>query len=97
MTEEISYAPPLVVNKKTDKFDVYIGRGSKWGNPFIIGKNGDRDKVISLYRRYILKQQHLLDALGELEGKRLGCFCKPEACHGDVLVELFKERFNNER
>ena len=77
-----------VVNIKHDKFDVYIGRGSKWGNPFHIGKDGTRAEVIEKYQEYILSKPELLDALDELIGKRLGCHCKPKACHGDVLVGL---------
>jgi len=74
------------VNKRTDEYDVYIGRGSKWGNPFRIGEHGDRDEVVRQYRRWLWKQPELLDALGELEGRRIACYCAPEACHGDVLV-----------
>jgi hypothetical protein len=75
-----------VVNKRTDQFDVYIGRGSKWGNPFIIGQDGNRDQVIAKYRRWLFDNPELMADLDELSGKTLGCFCKPERCHGDVLV-----------
>lgn len=77
-----------VVNKYKESYDVYIGRGSIWGNPFIIGKDGDRDEVIKKYEDYIKTCPDLLDSLPKLKGKRLGCFCKPKACHGDVLVKL---------
>jgi hypothetical protein len=77
-----------VVNIRSEKYDVYIGRGGKWGNPFIIGKDGSRDEVIGKYVEWVVKQQALLAALPELEGKVLGCYCKPAACHGDVLVSL---------
>lgn len=87
--------PPTVVNVRRDPYDVYIGRPSKWGNPFKIGKDGGRQLVISKYRAWILHKfpdpTELGLALLELEGKRLGCYCKPAACHGDVLVALFKE------
>ena len=66
--------------------DVYIGQGSKWGNPFVIGKDGNREEVIEKYEQYLLGRQDLLDALGELKGKVLGCYCAPQACHGDVLA-----------
>lgn len=72
----------------TDDYDVYIGRPSKWGNPFKIGPNGTRKQVIQKYRVWIMSQLHLLDDLHELRGKQLGCYCKPQACHGDVLAEL---------
>lgn len=78
-----------VVNLRTQDYDVYIGRGSKWGNPFKIGRDGSREQVIAMYREWItLRRPNLIADLHELEGKRLGCYCKPEACHGDVLVEL---------
>lgn len=77
-----------VVHCKREKYDVYIGRPSIWGNPFVIGKDGNREQVIAKYRAWILKQPHLLKRLGELKGKRLGCWCSPQACHGHVLAEL---------
>ena len=77
-----------VVNKYRDPYDVYIGRGSKWGNPFRIGIDGTREDVIKQYRDWIQTQPYLLNSLEELRGKTLGCFCSPQACHGDILVEL---------
>jgi hypothetical protein len=77
-----------VVHCKKEPFDVYIGRPSKWGNPFSIGKDGTREEVIAKYEEWILTQQHLLDALPELKDKTLGCWCSPQACHGDVLIKL---------
>jgi len=70
------------------KYDVYIGRPSKWGNPFLIGKDGSRKAVIDKYEKYILSRPDLLADLHELKGKTLGCWCKPKLCHGDVLVKL---------
>lgn len=77
-----------VVNKYAEHFDVYIGRPSKWGNPFEIGKHGTREQVIELYRNHVMRSPRLMKALPELKGKRLGCYCKPKACHGDVLARL---------
>lgn len=77
-----------VVHCKRAAHDVYIGRPSKWGNPFVIGKDGDRETVLRKYREWIRTQPDLLAALPELKGKTLGCWCKPRACHGDVLAEL---------
>jgi hypothetical protein len=77
-----------VVHCQRDEYDVYIGRPSKWGNPFEIGKDGTRTEVIEKFRKWIQTQPELLSALSELEGKRLGCWCKPLKCHGDVLHEL---------
>lgn len=81
---------PRVWNKKTGapRDAVYIGRPSKWGNPFVIGKHGTRAEVIAKYRSYILSVPNLRRSLGELRGKDLVCWCSPEACHGDVLIEL---------
>jgi hypothetical protein len=78
----------LVVHCKKSLYDTYIGRGSKWGNPFVIGKDGTREDVINKYRDWIQTQPQLLRALPELKGKVLGCWCSPRACHGDVLVEM---------
>lgn len=83
-----------VVHCKKQRYDVYIGRPSKWGNPFVIGQDGTRDEVIKKYETWIRTQQHLLDALPELKGKILGCWCKPKSCHGDVLTKLVKEFCN---
>jgi len=77
-----------VVHCKRERYDVYIGRPSKWGNPFVIGPDGDRGEVIAKYRAYLLASPGLMAALPELRGKVLGCWCKPAACHGDVLAEL---------
>ena len=81
-------------------YDVYIGNlirfhpekypQSKWGNPYAkyLKKYG-RDKVIQMYREYIINKPELLKLIPiELKDKTLGCWCKPLSCHGDVLVEL---------
>ena len=78
----------MTVHCKREPFDVYIGRPSKWGNPFSIGKDGDREEVIQKYEQWIKTQPHLVSALHELKGKTLGCWCKPKACHGDVLARM---------
>lgn len=80
----------LVVHCKHGKYDVYIGRGSKWGNPFVIGKDGTREEVIQKHKKWFLKQYHLTKFLSELKDKVLGCWCFPKSCHGDTLVELSK-------
>lgn len=80
-----------VVHCKKDQYDVYIGRGSKWGNPFKIGKHGNREEVIDKYEAYIMDQPNLLQALPELKGKTLGCWCKPKNCHGDILKRMVED------
>jgi hypothetical protein len=77
-----------VVHCKKSRYDVYIGRPSKWGNPFVIGKDGSRDEVIAKYEAWLMARPDLLDDLHELKGKTLACWCSPAACHGDVLDKL---------
>jgi hypothetical protein len=86
-----------VVNVRSDdSFTVYIGRAvprrrlkaSKWANPFKIGRDGAREQVIAKYRDYLLSRPDLLASLSELRGQRLGCWCAPAPCHGDVLAGL---------
>ncbi len=82
---------PRVLNQKRDKVTlhtaVYIGRGSKWGNPFIIGKDGTRDEVCDKFEQGMSEQLKQAARL-ELRGKDLVCFCKPFRCHGDFLLKL---------
>lgn len=78
----------LAVHLKRQPYDVRIDRATKWGNPFRIGPDGTREEVIEKYREWIKTRPDLLASLHELKGKRLGCWCKPQACHGDVLAEL---------
>lgn len=80
-----------VVNVYKDDYTVYIGRPSKWGNPFEIGKDGSREEVLRKYKQYILKRPELLEMLPQLKNETLGCFCKPKPCHGDILIELLEE------
>lgn len=82
---------PKVVHCKREPYDVYIGRPSKWSNPFHIGLDGTREEVIAKYRAWIVQQPDLMAALPELKDKTLGCWCKPQACHGDVLAELVEK------
>jgi hypothetical protein len=87
-----------VVNKdRGDDFDIYIGRGTKWGNPYAVGfgqapgEEGDsRQEAIRKYaydfERGLLGGASFMRELEKLQGKRLACHCKPLACHGDVLA-----------
>ncbi len=70
--------------------DVRIDRRSKWGNPYHINKQHDREAVIEQYREYIEGKPDLLDDLRSLEPHRLFCWCAPQPCHGDVLKELLE-------
>jgi Domain of unknown function (DUF4326) len=67
---------------------VYVGRPSKWGNPFMIGRDGAHDQVIAKYRDWVVRQPALTGALDELRGEHHVCWCAPERCHADVLIEL---------
>ena len=78
----------FVVHLRKSRYDIRIDRQTKWGNPFVIPRDGDRDTVIRKYREWVVTQPHLVAALPELRGKVLGCWCAPLPCHGDVLVEL---------
>lgn len=78
-----------VVHCKREPFDVYIGRPSKWGNPFILGLDGNRIRVIERYRTWLYQRPHLIEeARIELKDKILGCWCAPKPCHGDLLCEI---------
>lgn len=96
-----------VVNIRSEGCEVYIGRKrgeqNHFGNPFQIGKDGSRQDVIRKFREWIYGMDHqsveperrrwVLQNLQLLEGKKLGCYCKPQSCHGDVYVEVL-ERLN---
>lgn len=83
-----------VVNRHYEAYDVYIGRGSVWGNPHRMKNELGRAWCITLYRRTLWAKiqsgEITLDMLIALDGKRLGCYCSPKRCHGDVLVEAIE-------
>jgi hypothetical protein len=82
----------VVVNRTKEREDLYIGRGTIWGNPYRLENDTpkERDRVISLYSEYLWGKIALgeitVEMLLSLDGKKLGCWCKPKACHGDVLA-----------
>lgn len=81
-----------VVHCKKEPYDVYIGRPSKWGNPFTIGKDGSREEVLEKYVRWFLDRPDLIEqARKELKGKTLGCWCAPKTCHGHVIAEVIDD------
>lgn len=85
---------PKVVHCKKEPFDVYVGRGSKWGNPYSHREGtkaefvvSSRKEAIEKYEQYLLNNQELMDSIGELKGKVLGCWCSPKSCHGEILAK----------
>lgn len=86
----IKHQPEYNLNKSTSSYE-YIGRGSYWGNPYSMYEDGnDREEVIRKYKydfdfeKFPNKDK---SEVYKLVGKRLGCFCKPQTCHGDILAE----------
>jgi len=97
-----------VVNLRRESYDIYIGRPPKghfwgYGNPFEIGRDGNRVEVVNKFRLWLQKGETfgnieatherriwILVHLSELEGQRLGCFCAPELCHGNVYLEMLE-------
>lgn len=84
-----------VVNIKKQEYDVYIGRPSIFGNPFVIGYDGDRSEVIEKYRSAFYQRlkydSEFRGAIEGLRGKRLGCYCHPLPCHGDIIAEYLNK------
>lgn len=84
-------APKVVNRYKTKDYDEYIGRGSRWGNEFIIGVHGTRAEVIEKYRLQLIDKidKGLVtdEDLLSLANKRIACFCAPHLCHGDVIAD----------
>jgi hypothetical protein len=81
-----------ISSQKSSPVYEYIGRGSYWGNPHSMFEDGDdREEVIRKYKYDFdfEKFPHIeKNEVYKLVGKRLGCFCKPQACHGDVLADF---------
>lgn len=88
--------PPVIVNRHHKvPYDMYIGRGTMWGNPHESNKalGLTREMAIAAYREDVLdcleNGSITIDDIKALSGKVLACSCAPRACHGDVLVEIF--------
>ena len=81
---------------------IYIGRPSPLGNPFVIGRDGDREEVIRKYREYLReairdndKIKAEFERIYQLSRKGdvvLICWCAPEKCHGDVIKEMIEKQ-----
>lgn len=85
----------LLPNPETGKQERFPKSDSIWANPYKISGGESRETVISKYETYIRdrlkKEPGLLAELAKLRGKTLGCWCKPEGCHGDVLISLLND------
>eukprot|EP00420_Gonyaulax_spinifera_P034672 CAMPEP_0197877782 /NCGR_PEP_ID=MMETSP1439-20131203/6373_1 /TAXON_ID=66791 /ORGANISM="Gonyaulax spinifera, Strain CCMP409" /LENGTH=198 /DNA_ID=CAMNT_0043497153 /DNA_START=59 /DNA_END=655 /DNA_ORIENTATION=- len=86
-----------------EKPRIFHYASSKWQNPFTVGKDGTREEVCAKFRTALLDStltdpadgKPLKEKLAELRGLRLGCWCKPEACHADVLAEVCNAELSN--
>jgi len=83
----------VVVNRHYKSYTVYIGRGTKFGNPYRIGPDGTRGDVIAKHKKDFYDNWELQEAVwNELRGEIIGCSCKPLPCHGDTYVEYIENR-----
>lgn len=78
---------------KSEPYDIFIGRPSKFSNPFIIGKDGTRTDVIRKFEEYFKTHSQLDKFVKELDGKKIACWCSlDEKCHGDSIIAIIKHR-----
>lgn len=81
----------LVNINRGSRCEVYIGRGTPFGNPYVIDKENDRDEVVRKFRIYFEERlkmdREFRRKVEALKGKTLGCHCMPMKCHGDVIIE----------
>lgn len=92
-----NYITPILVNRHKGTFDIYIGRGTIWGNPHPKDEGAGISRLISIE----MFRWHLYSCIEdgtitiqdflELSGKRIGCSCAPLPCHGNVIIEVFNE------
>jgi hypothetical protein len=81
-----------------ERYDIYIGRPSIYGNPFRVGIDGTRDNCCDYHKSWLegtsrtdffqSERRKVLKNIHKLKGQRIGCYCKPKRCHGDFLAEL---------
>ncbi len=98
-TKKVKKEPTMktvVVNIYQEQFDVYIGRAGRgedgyFGNPFRMGNGISREDTVQKFQKYFIvrieNDSEFRRRVLALKGKRLGCFCKPKACHGDVIAD----------
>jgi hypothetical protein len=82
---------PKVYNRKRDRIPqgaVFVGRPSKWGNRYVIGRDGTREEVIRKYELWLLRHPEIMAEMREkLAGRDVVCFCAPLPCHGDIILK----------
>lgn len=86
-----------IVHCKKEPYSSYIGRGSIFGNPYVIGQHGTREECVGYYKQwfnFIIRDKRFLDEVLKLKGQTLGCFCFPgELCHGQVIVDFINQYY----
>lgn len=94
----MQYITPILVNRhKCKTFDLYIGRGSIWGNDnkVDLGKGHTRQIVVEMYRQDMYRKLEngaiKIEDFLALSGKTIACSCAPLVCHGDVIIDIFNE------
>lgn len=71
---------------------VYVGRPTKYGNPFIVGEDGTIENCLKMYKDYIRTEVKRKEIKSELRGKNLSCWCKlGDPCHADILLKIANE------
>lgn len=87
------------IHHGNDKRYVYIGRGSAFGNPYVIGEDGTREEVIEKYKKWFnkrIRNRNFLNQVLALRGKVLGCYCVPAPCHGNVIIDFLNNHKEDE-
>lgn len=83
---------PKVYNKRDKdipKDAIYVGRPTKWGNPYPIGREFTRKQTVELYYHWLTKNEKSpIKDIEELRGKDLVCWCSPKPCHADILLQM---------
>lgn len=101
MRQQLEDGQTVVLNMSKDKalmqwakdngVFVRIDRATKWGNPYPMASEAERDEVCDKYDSYLSSKPELLNQLYQLKGKALGCWCNPKRCHGHSLQELINQ------
>lgn len=87
---------PRVLNARVDAIPadaVWIDRTTEFGNPYVVGRDGERGECVRLHAEMVDRMSHRQKELlrGRLRGKDLVCWCAPAPCHGDKLLAVANE------